>query len=166
MPYYYYWDWKYLLIIPGLILGLIAQAKVKKRLCAVQPDSRQVRSDGESDGRGSAPPQRQHPRARRACVRRTDRPLRPVEGSSQSLRRRVQQQQHCCDGHRRARSRPRHAEAGELCAAEPALRHRSDGEHLLVALHADVHSRLDFSRGSRWCTSASACSPHRLCSRW
>ena len=29
MPYYYYWDWTYLLIIPGLILGLIAQAKVK-----------------------------------------------------------------------------------------------------------------------------------------
>ena len=28
MPYYYYWDWTYLLIIPGLILGLIAQAKV------------------------------------------------------------------------------------------------------------------------------------------
>ena len=24
MPYYYYWDWTYLLIIPGLILGLIA----------------------------------------------------------------------------------------------------------------------------------------------
>ena len=29
MPYYYYWDWTYLLIIPGLILGLIAQTKVK-----------------------------------------------------------------------------------------------------------------------------------------
>lgn len=29
MPYYYYWDWTYLLIIPGLLLGLIAQAKVK-----------------------------------------------------------------------------------------------------------------------------------------
>lgn len=29
MPYYYYWDWTYLLIIPGLILGLLAQAKVK-----------------------------------------------------------------------------------------------------------------------------------------
>ena len=29
MPYYYYWDWTYLLIIPGLILGLIVQAKVK-----------------------------------------------------------------------------------------------------------------------------------------
>lgn len=29
MPYYYYWDWTYLLIIPGLILGLLAQARVK-----------------------------------------------------------------------------------------------------------------------------------------
>ena len=73
MPYYYYWDWTYLLIIPGLILGLIAQAKVKSAYaqCSRVP----AKCGLTASQMVAAPPQRQHPRARRACVRRTDRPL-------------------------------------------------------------------------------------------
>lgn len=77
MPYYYYWDWTYLLIIPGLILGLIAQAKVKSAYAQCSRIPAKCGLTASQDGRGFAPPQRQHPRARRACVRRTDRPLRP-----------------------------------------------------------------------------------------
>lgn len=75
MPYYYYWDWTYLLIIPGLILGLIAQAKVKSAYAQCSRIPAKCGLTASQMVADLAPPQRQHPRARRACVRRTDRPL-------------------------------------------------------------------------------------------
>ena len=71
MPYYYYWDWTYLLIIPGLILGLIAQAKVKS---AYAQCSRIPAKCGLTASQMVADLLRRNGNTR-VRVRRTDRPL-------------------------------------------------------------------------------------------
>ena len=51
MPYFYY-DWTMILVIPGLLLGLYAQFKVKSTFDSLQPGQDEKRPDGRSRRRG------------------------------------------------------------------------------------------------------------------
>ena len=140
MPYYYYWDWTYLLIIPGLILGLIAQAKVKS---AYAQCSRIPAKCGLTASQMVADLLRRNGNTRVRVGHVSGELTDHYDPSKEVL--------NLSDGVYSSNS----IAAMGIAAHEAGhamqklenyapLNLRSGGEHLLVALHADVHSRLDF----------------------
>lgn len=165
MPYYYYWDWTYLLIIPGLILGLIAQAKVKSAyaqcsripakcgLTASQMVADLLRRNGNT-----------RVRVGHVSGELTDHydPSKEVLNLSDGVYSSNSIAAMGIAAHEAGHAMQKlenYAPLNLRSAIVPAV-------NICSSLSTPMFILGLISRGSRWCTSASACSPRRLCSRW